>query len=453
MHYLVFYGNMDKKPSWYIMGNLSKDRFKLLPEFQKFLLERKLAPEKNIPFLAYWVSRFFAFSQKHDYNATEYIESAVMEFLDALRVDEQILDWQPRQAEDAIKLYYFHYLGKSGGYQYTGSSADDTPGILKETRRLIRLRHYSYSTERTYLQWIERFFAYALQTDKKQTISDISAVDFKNFISHLALKQRVSASTQNQAFNALLFLFRNVLGKETGNLSTSVRAKRGQKLPVVFSVNEIKSLFSHMTGKTLMIAELLYGSGLRLMELARLRVKDIDFDANIISVRSGKGDKDRSTVLPAAVKNRLKEHINEIKALHDKDLKNGHGEVFLPDALSRKYPNAGKSWAWQYIFPSSKLSVDPYSGKIGRHHISGTTIQDAIKNALSKAGIPKHASVHTLRHSFATHLLQSGVNIREVQSLLGHKNVETTMVYTHVLRNMSTAPQSPLDTLYEEQKS
>ena len=179
MHYLVFYGNMDKKPSWYNMGNLSKDRFKLLPEFQKFLLERKLAPEKNIPFLAYWVSRFFAFSQKHDYNATEYIESAVMEFLDALRIDEQILDWQPRQADDAIKLYYFHYLGKSGGYQYTGSPADDTPGILKETRRMIRLRHYSYSTERTYLQWIERFLAYALQTDKKQTISDISAVDFK----------------------------------------------------------------------------------------------------------------------------------------------------------------------------------------------------------------------------------------------------------------------------------
>ncbi len=431
------------------MGNLAKGTFKILPEFQEFLLQRNLASEKNIPFLAYWVSRFLAFSQKHDYKATEYLESAVLEFLDALRADKQILDWQPRQADDAIKLYYFHYLGKSGGQRYAGSPSDDVPGLLKETKRLIRLRHYSYSTERTYLQWIERFLGYVMQASGKKIIADISAADFKNFISHLALKQRVSASTQNQAFNAILFLFRNVLGKATGDLSNSVRAKRGQKLPVVFSVDETKSLFSHMTGKPLMMAELLYGSGLRLMELARLRVKDIDFDANTIFVRSGKGDKDRSTVLPAAIKKRLREHLKDIKALHDNDLKHGHGEVFLPDALMRKYPNAGKAWAWQYVFPSSKLSIDPRSGKIGRHHISGTTIQDAVKNALNKAGIPKHASVHTLRHSFATHLLQSGVNIREVQSLLGHKNVETTMVYTHVLRNMSNTPKSPLDSLYD----
>lgn len=419
-----------------------------LPEFQKFLFERKLVPEKNIPFFAYWVSRFLKFSQKHDYSVDEYQESVVFEFLDILRKDKQVLDWQPRQAEDAIKLYYFHYLGKAGGQQYTGSPADDTPGILKETRRLIRLKHYSYSTERTYLQWIERFLEYALQTGKKKTISDISAEDFKHFISHLALKQRVSSSTQNQAFNAILFLFRNVLCKETGELGNTVRAKRGKKLPVVFSVDEVKSLFAHMSGKNLLIAELLYGSGLRLMELARLRVKDIDFDANTIFVRSGKGDKDRSTVLPAAVKERLQEHLKEVKSLHEKDLAKGYGEVFMPDALNRKYPNAVKTLAWQYVFPSSKLSVDPRSGKIGRHHISDTAIQEAVKNALNKAGIPKHASVHTLRHSFATHLLQNGVNIREVQSLLGHKNVETTMVYTHVLRNMSNAPKSPLDSLY-----
>jgi integron integrase len=259
---------------------------------------------------------------------------------------------------------------------------------------------------------------------------------------------RPASSTQNQAFNAILFLFRNVLGKEIGDLSNTVRAKRGLKLPVVFSVDEIKSLFAHMSGKSLLIAELLYGSGLRLMELARLRVKDIDFDANTIFVRSGKGDKDRSTVLPEAVKEKLRKHLKEVKALHEHDLTKGYGEVFLPDALSRKYPNMGKEWAWQYVFPSAKLSVDPRSGKIRRHHISDTAIQDSIKNALSKAGIPKHASVHTLRHSFATHLLQSGVNIREVQSLLGHKSIETTMIYTHVLRNMSNAPQSPLDALY-----
>ncbi|MDI6744552.1 MAG: integron integrase [Thermodesulfovibrionales bacterium] len=323
----------------------------------------------------------------------------------------------------------------------------DADSALTETKRLIRLKHYSYSTERTYLQWIKRFLDYALQTGKKE-ISDIAAEDFKNFISHLALKEKVSSSTQNQAFNAILFLFRNVLGKEVGELGNTVRAKRGQKLPVVFSVDEIKSLFSQMTGKNLLFAELLYGAGLRLMELARLRVKDIDFDANAIFVRSGKGDKDRATVLPAAVKEKLREHLKEVKTLYEQDIAKGHGEVFLPDALSRKYPNMGKEWAWQYVFPSSKLSVDPRSGKTGRHHISDKSIQTAVKNAVYMTGIPKHASVHTFRHSFATHLLQSGVNIREVQSLLGHKNVETTMIYTHVLRDMSNAPQSPLDALY-----
>jgi integron integrase len=296
---------------------------------------------------------------------------------------------------------------------------------------------------------MDRAFSYLCTANRgEEKISDIATEDFRNFLSHLAVKQRVSSSTQNQAFNAILFLFRNVFGKETGNLGSTVRAKRGQKLPVVLSVDEVKSLFAHMTGKNLLIAELLYGSGLRLMELARLRVKDIDFDANTIFVRSGKGDKDRTTVLPSAVKDKLSEHLKEVKALHEQDLAKGFGEVFLPDALSRKYPKAVREWAWQYVFPSYKLSVDPRSGKVGRHHISDTAIQDSIKNALTKAGIPKHASVHTLRHSFATHLLQSGVNIREVQSLLGHKSVETTMVYTHVLRNMANAPRSPLDILY-----
>jgi integron integrase len=432
------------------MEKVSKDRLEVLPEFQKFLLERKLAPERNIRFFAYWVSRFLEFSRKHDYSAAEYQESVVIEFLNILRRDKRILDWQPRQAEDAIKLYYFHYLGKGSSQLSEGIHLNDISGMLKEAKRLIRLKHYSYSTERTYLQWMERFFNYALQTRKKGKISDIVAEDFKNFISHLALKQKVSSSTQNQAFNAILFLFRNVLGKEIGDLSNTVRAKRGQKLPVVFSLDEVKLLFEQMTGTNRLIAELLYGAGLRLMELARLRVKDIDFDANIVFVRSGKGDKDRSTVLPAAVKERLREHLKEVKALHEHDLSKGYGEVLLPDALSRKYPNMGKEWAWQYVFPSSKLSVDPRSGRIGRHHISDTAIQDAIKNALRKAGIPKHASVHTLRHSFATHLLMNGVNIREVQELLGHKNVETTMIYTHVLRDMKNAPQSPLDSLYEK---
>jgi integron integrase len=370
--------------------------------------------------------------------------------MDMLRADERILDWQPRQADDALKLYYFHYLGKAGPKLPDVIESDDCPNALKEVQRLIRLRHYSYSTERNYLQWIQRFFSYSLADGEK--LSDLTSTDFKDFLSYLAMKERVSASTQNQAFNAVLFLYRYVLGKETGDLGNTVRAKRGQKLPAVFTVEEIKRLFGQIDGIHRLIAELLYGSGMRVMELARLRVKDIDFGADTIFVRSGKGDKDRSTVLPSAVKERLLDHLKAVKELHEKDLAAGYGEVQMPDALGRKYPKAGKEWAWQYVFPSMKLSVDPRSGRVGRHHISDNPIQEAIKNALRKAGIAKHASVHTLRHSFATHLLQAGTNIREVQDLLGHKHVETTMIYTHVLRNMSTAPQSPLDALYAADK-
>jgi integron integrase len=423
----------------------------VLPEFQQYLLDHKLAPEKNAPYLAYWVSRYLSFARRKNIDATSYLEIAVLEFIEGLRSNPRLLEWQPRQAEDALKLYYFHFLRNDGADTSQGDAFGDIAGTLKEIKRLIRLKHYSYSTERTYLQWSERFFAYALQ-DGKRKLSEIDSDDFRNFLTHLALKQKVAASTQNQAFNAILFVFRNVLHKSPENLGKTVRAKRGDRLPVVFSVAEVKGLLEQMSGASRLIAELLYGSGMRLMEVARLRVKDIDFDANTIFVRSGKGDKDRSTILPDVVRDRLKEHLKGVKLLHEKDLAGGYGEVFLPDALSRKYPKADKEWAWQYVFPSAKLSVDPRSGKIARHHISDTAIQNAVKIAVHKAGIVKHASVHTLRHSFATHLLQNGINIREVQSLLGHKNLETTMVYTHVLRNMANAPRSPLDVLYENDR-
>lgn len=428
------------------MGNLADHIKETLPEFQKFLKDKKLAPEKNIPFLAYWVSRFMSFSRKKDLSTADYNEASVIEFLDALRTDEKVLDWQPRQADDALKLYYFHFLGQGAARLSAAWKDADTDAALAEVKRLIRLRHYSYSTERTYLHWITRFLAYAIDGGKQP--ADLASSDFKDFLSHLAMKQRVSASTQNQAFNAVLFLYRHVLGKEPSDLADTVRAKRGQKLPAVFTVEEIKQLLLSLEAPYRLIVELLYGSGMRLMELARLRVKDIDCEASTIFVRSGKGDKDRSTVLPVAVVDRLREHLKDVKELHDKDLAAGYGEVHMPDALGRKYPNAGRQWAWQYVFPSMKLSVDPRTGRIGRHHISDNPIQEAVKKAIQKAKIHKHASVHTLRHSFATHLLQSGVNIREVQSLLGHKNLETTMIYTHVLRNMSNAPKSPLDSLY-----
>ena len=418
----------------------------ILPEFQQFLIDKKLVQENRVSYFAYWVSRYLRYAQKHAVDSTEFNEPTIMSFIDELRQDSRVKDWQPRQADDALRLYYFHYLGKTkreeGAPVVTGLT-----DVLAEVRSLIRLKHYSHSTERTYIQWIERFAAYVMQSGSK-SIGDAEAADFKNFLSHLAVKQRVSSSTQNQAFNAILFLFRNVLKRDVGSLDTTVRAKRGPKLPVVLTVEEVRQLFEQMTGKSLLIAELLYGTGLRLMELARLRVQDIDFYGNTIIIHGGKGDKDRSVMLPEAVKERLKEHLANVKSLHEKDLAAGHGEVSLPDALDRKYPNAAKEWGWQYVFPSGSLSVDPRSGVVRRHHISDSVIQTAVKGAVRKAGIVKHATVHTLRHSFATHLLQNGINIREVQSLLGHKHVETTMVYTHVLRNMSNAPQSPLDTLY-----
>ena len=263
----------------------------------------------------------------------------------------------------------------------------------------------------------------------------------------------MAASTQNQAFNALLFVFREVLHADLGDLRQTVRAKRGPKLPVVLTVEEVAVLLRQLKGRDLLVVKTLYGAGMRLMEAARLRVQDIDFGAHCIIIRGGKGDKDRSTLLPEAIKDDLMEHLAKVRVIHEHDLEKGFGEVSLPESLDKKYPNAGKEWRWQYVFPANNLSVDPRTNKIRRHHISSNVIQKAVADAVKRAGIPKHATVHTLRHSFATHLLMDGVNIREVQELLGHKNVETTMIYTHVIRDLSHAPKSPLDALLAKSRS
>jgi integron integrase len=420
----------------------------ILPEFQAYLAARDLAPANQISFFAYWVSRYFRYAERYNADASDYNESAIWGFLKDLRADKRVRDWQPKQADDALKLYYFHYLGKSRLDQ-PAVDVSSSQDLKAEMVRLIRLKHYSYSTEQTYLQWVDRFEAYLNYTDKKLNNADDS--DLKHFLSHIAVKRQVASSTQNQAFNALLFLFKHILKRSVGDLDTTVRAKRGIKLPVVLTVDEVRRLFENMDGKERLMAELLYGSGLRLMELARLRVKDVDFQAKIIFVRSGKGDKDRSTILPEAPIDRLKEHLSEVKVMHSIDLTAGHGAVHLPDALERKYPAAAKEWGWQYVFPAQNLSVDPRTGIVRRHHISDSSIQSAIKSAVRKSGIDKHATVHTLRHSFATHLLMNGVNIREVQDLLGHSHVDTTMIYTHVLRTMTNAPMSPLDAMIQKQ--
>jgi integron integrase len=423
----------------------------VLPDFQDFLLSQKLAPEKNVPYLANWVSKFLAFNNR---KGQADIGQTVAEFMNFLEAKEDIEDWQIRQAGEAVSLYLNHFKGSEelktlSGKERPAGRLSDSRKLLAEMKKLIRLKHFAYNTELAYLDWAERFFAYTRETTKGDPAADLTPEAVQNFLSHLAITKRVAASTQNQALCALLFLFRDVLRQELGDISGMVWAKRGKKLPVVLWVEEMKALFQHLSGTALLIAQLLYGSGLRIMELARLRVLDIDFEGNLILVRTGKGDKDRSTILSEAVKEPLQLHIEKVKALHDKDLSAGHGEVYLPTALERKYSRAAKEWKWQYVFPSANLSVDPRSGKVRRHHISDKGIQVAIGKAVKKAGIVKHATVHTLRHSFATHLLMKGVNLREIQELLGHKNVETTMIYTHVLRDMSNAPQSPMDVLYD----
>lgn len=425
----------------------------ILPEYQKYLISNKLVPEKNAQFYAFWVSKFLSFSNKNE-NFT--VDIKIEKFLEFLSNDEEIKEWQIEQAGTALNLYVNNFLKGDislidPNCNNKHSKFPDFNSVIDKLRELIRLKHYSYSTEQTYIEWVKKFYKYVLDSKGSEfKIDKLASNDVQNYLSYLALKQRVSSSTQNQAFNALLFLFKNALSVELGDLGDTVRAKRGLKLPVVLTVEEVQELFKHVKGRNFLIIQLIYGAGLRLMELARLRVKDIDFGSNLLFVRSGKGDKDRSTILPEFVKTELKLHLDKVKALHNEDLENGYGEVYLPNALDRKYPNAPKDWGWQYVFPSERLSVDPRSGKIRRHHLSDKAIQNIVKEAVKKAGIVKNASVHTLRHSFATHLLMNGVNIREIQELLGHKNVETTMIYTHVLRDMSNAPKSPLDVLYKK---
>ena len=424
----------------------------VLPEFQKYLHSKRLVHEKYIRFYAHWASIFLAFS-KNNGNLSHDLQA--QKFLDYLRSQKEIADWQVKQADNAVQLYVNQFLDSSKSpsdpiQPRETKNISVSSKIIEEMREALRIKHYAYRTELVYLDWIKDFYAYIKNVKKKDLHSSLDSADVRSFLSHLALKKMVAASTQNQAFNALIFLFRHVLKIELRDLNKAVRAKRGQKLPVVFTVEEVKDIFKHIKDENLLILKVIYGSGLRLIELARLRVKDIDFGSKLIIVRNAKGDKDRSTILPESVKSQLKLQLEKVRELHKEDLAAAHGEVYLPNALARKYPNAAKEWHWQYVFPSSNLSVDPRSGKIRRHHKSEKAIRSAMHSALKKTGIAKHASVHSLRHSFATHLLMKGVNIRIIQQLLGHKNIETTMIYLHVMRELTGAPDSPLDSLDED---
>ena len=315
--------------------------------------------------------------------------------------------------------------------------------LLENVRRHMRTKHLSMRTEQAYLHWIKRFILY----NKKRHPAEMGSAEINAFLTHLAVNAGLAASTQNQALNAVVFLYREVIGREIEDIGPFTRAKKGSKLPVVLSVDEVKSVFEHLEGTYKLMASLLYGSGLRLMECVRLRVKDIDFKYMNITVRSGKGDKDRVTMLPKSCVEPLRLHMKKAAIIHQQDLEAGYGEVFLPFALARKYVNAAREWQWQYVFPASHLSADPRSGTKRRHHLSESILQKMMRRAVKKAKITKPASCHTLRHSFATHLLENGYDIRTVQQLLGHSDVRTTMIYTHVLKQGAMAVLSPADKL------
>ena len=323
------------------------------------------------------------------------------------------------------------------------ATTSQKPKLLDQVRRAIRARHYSPRTEETYVHWIKRFIFF----HNKRHPAEMAEKEIAQFLSSLASDSHVSASTQNQALNAVLFLYREVLRKEIGYVEGVVRAKRAHRLPVVLTRWEVKSILCALDHADWLMAMLLYGAGLRLMECLQLRVKDIDFASNQILVRAGKRNKDRHTMLPAAMKEQLGKHLDLIKRQHQRDLERGMGNVSLPNALERKYPNAGKRWGWQWVFPATSHYTDPVTGEKRRHHLHESVLQKAVKEAVQKAGVPKPASPHTLRHSFATHLLEDGYDIRTVQELLGHRDVSTTMIYTHVLNRGGRGVNSPADRL------
>jgi integron integrase len=315
------------------------------------------------------------------------------------------------------------------------------PKLLDQVRAAIRTRHFSIRTEEAYVRWTRRF----IRHHGTRHPATMGAAEIEEFLTHLAVNEGVSASTQNQALNALVFLYRSVLGTEFPTLGSVVRAKKPARLPTVFTRDEVTRVLDRVEGTNGLVARLLYGAGLRLLEALRLRVKDLDFGARQILVRDGKGRKDRVTMLPAPLAVPLELHLGSVRLIHEEDLRLGFGAVHLPDKLAAKYPNAAREWLWQYVFPARLRSVDPRTGATRRHHLAESAVQKAVTSAIRRSGVAKHGSCHALRHSFATHLLEAGYDIRTVQELLGHSDVRTTMIYTHVLNRGRTAVRSPLE--------
>jgi len=441
-------------------------------------LAKESVPDK---YRRWYVRHIEAFIKTHNGRKIKQLSAQdIHSYLETIGRQERIPGWQFRQHIDAIRILYCKLLNSavssSVDWQHWMDSARqlefDHPttarqlspeelSYIKERKgesplqkvrathknllvrftTEIRRRGYSYRTEQTYEQWVCRFILFCIGTSPE----DAGPREVKRFLDYLAVKRHVSASTQNQALNALVFLYKQVLGHELGKLETFTRAKRPRNLPVVLSRREVNLLLQQLSGQNRLIAALLYGTGARLMEGLRLRVLDIDFDNHRIHVCQAKGKKDRYVPLPATLVEDLKQQIIRVQEVHERDLRTGYGDVLLPDALARKYPNAGRELKWQFLFPSARLSADPYGGTIRRHHVHESALQKAIKRAAAACAINKRVGCHTLRHSFATHLLEANYDIRTVQELLGHANVSTTMIYTHVLNRPGVGVFSPLD--------
>lgn len=378
-------------------------------------------------------------------------------FLESL--GPKVEKWQISQARKAIQLYWYFKQRTADGQGPGGESRKQTDGaparnvtqsltssdhaILNELQRVIRLHHLAYRTEKTYRSWAVRFLLFARSRNGARP----SQEHLKYFLSHLAVERKVSASTQKLAFNSLLYLFRNVIAVPVKGLESVVRARSGKRLPVVLTVGEVRKVLAQLQGTDRLMASIIYGAGLRLEECLSLRIKDVDYERSCLTIRCGKGNKDRETVLPEKMVAALRSHLEKVRVMYECDRQRGVPGVQLPEALGQKFPAAGKEWRWFWVFPSRKLSIDPRSGDVRRYHVYPAGFQGAFKLAVARAGIVKNATIHTLRHSFATHLVERGYDIRTIQELLGHSDVSTTMIYTHVASRNKLGVTSPADAL------
>ena len=410
----------------------------MLDRFDQFLAKNGHIREKYLPYYVRWVSECYSFL-----NAS--IENKIgseqrHQFLTHLSTSHE--DWQVKQADHALRLYHFflsHQEHKTPSL--LTDSKEEWNVIEEETTMALRLRHLSLNTEKSYLAWLRQFQGFVGGKNREE----LQGTDIQDFLTHLAVERRVSSSTQSQALNALVFVYRHVLRKEIEGLIEAVRAKRKRRLPVVMTPQEVEQIFAGMSGVHRLMAMLTYGCGLRVTECASLRIKDIDLGQGTLIVRAAKGDKDRRTVLPDRLKDPLIQHLSATRSIYDNDRKQNLPGVFLPGALDKKYPNAGTEWGWFWVFPAQSLSIDPRTLIVRRHHMHPASLQRAFREAVQQTGISKPVSVHTLRHSFATHLLENGYDIRTIQELLGHRNLQTTMIYTHVATKNVLGVRSPLD--------